>query len=82
MVAEVVVLRTDGTVVSEIHQARRYRNRCNALAKIGSDLRKEDPTVAAIWYVETPDHWWTGHYTSEQLHAFMAYERAQARSKK
>lgn len=75
MILTVRTLRTDGTVTTTEEKAPRYRKPANALAYIGTKLRRADDAVAACRANEiTPPgqnaQWtWLGNHNDDQIAA-------------
>lgn len=70
-------LRTDGTVTTTVENAPRYRIKMNAVVYIGTQMRKADPSIAALRCDEitkagvVPCYTWVGFYTKEHEAAFV-----------
>jgi len=74
MILNVQILHTDLTVENRRVVVSRYRKIANALPVVGSRLRAEDPTVAAIRAAGMGRCTWIGHLTPEQFEAVRAKE--------
>ena len=69
----VEVLRTDDTSVMETHDTRRCIV-ARQLVDIGTRLRHNDPTVAALCTPFLAGHIWTGHANADQCAAIARSE--------
>lgn len=69
------VLHTDLTVTKQNISIRKGGNVSNAVARVGTDLRANDPTVACIRIDGTKTFQWVGHANNVQMTAVAKSEQ-------
>lgn len=69
------VLHTDLTVTIQTLNVRKNGILTNAVASVGTALRKNDNTVAAIRVDGVNNYQWVGHASKSQLEAVALSER-------